>query len=210
MKLPVYSEEVFVGRLLTSYPTLDREAASRLYRHWLELVRWAPTTSLIGPGTFGDPIGRHYLESLAGLELLQPLASKPLELVDIGSGAGFPGLVLAAAEPRLAVTLVESRSRKATFLRRSARSAGVDCRVVCDRIGTTVPDGLPERIDCVTSRAVRLPEAVWQALRPRFHKQSRVLLWCGPVEPELPLGMVLCQEVPVGCGRRVCCFELNE
>jgi 16S rRNA (guanine527-N7)-methyltransferase len=77
-----------------------------------------------------DGIDRHLADSLAGLVL--PEVSGATSLVDIGSGAGFPGLALAIARPETAVTLVESERRKADWLIRA--SAGIpNVRVVADR-----------------------------------------------------------------------------
>lgn len=73
---------------------------------------------------------RHLADSLAGLVL--PEVGGAAAAVDIGSGAGFPGLALAIARPRMVVTLVESEKRKADWLRRA--SAGIpNVRVVPDR-----------------------------------------------------------------------------
>ncbi|HUF78495.1 MAG TPA: RsmG family class I SAM-dependent methyltransferase, partial [Thermoanaerobaculia bacterium] len=69
-----------------------------LYAHYQELRRWSPALSLIGPAAAGDVVERHYGESLAGVPLL-PAGARVL--VDVGSGAGFPGFVLAAACPEL-------------------------------------------------------------------------------------------------------------
>ena len=113
--LPFLREEPFVRRLRAVVPVpLEGVAEAALYVHYLELRRFNRTTSLVGPGTAGSVVERHYGESLAALPWVQTAGGR---LLDVGSGAGFPGFVLAAACPRLSVCLVESKSRKATFLR---------------------------------------------------------------------------------------------
>ena len=82
---------------------LDARAEAALYAHYQELSRWNQRLSLIGPGTAGEIVARHYGEALAALPLVPSSAQWGL---DIGSGAGFPGLVLAAARPGLKMTLV--------------------------------------------------------------------------------------------------------
>jgi 16S rRNA (guanine527-N7)-methyltransferase len=77
-----------------------------------ELKLWNTKTNLTGLKTDRDIVIKHFLDSLAVLPWLDGAAS----LVDLGSGAGFPGLVLKLALPRLALTLVEARQRKAAFL----------------------------------------------------------------------------------------------
>jgi 16S rRNA (guanine527-N7)-methyltransferase len=77
-----------------------------------ELKLWNAKTNLTGLKTDRDMVIKHFLDSLAVLPWLDGAAS----LVDLGSGAGFPGLVLKLARPHLALTLVEARQKKAAFL----------------------------------------------------------------------------------------------
>jgi len=77
-----------------------------------ELKLWNARINLTGLKTDRDMVIKHFLDSLAVLPFLEAAAS----LVDLGSGAGFPGLVLKLARPQLALTLVEARGKKAAFL----------------------------------------------------------------------------------------------
>ena len=77
-----------------------------------ELKLWNAKTNLTGLKTDRDIIIKHFLDSLAVLPFLDGVAS----VVDLGSGGGFPGLVLKLARPQLVLTLVEARQRKAVFL----------------------------------------------------------------------------------------------
>ena len=104
---------------------LSARTLEALYAHYQELRRWSPRLALIGPGTATEVLQRHFGEALAALPLLPEAEGR---LVDIGSGAGFPGLVLAAARPAWQVTLVESRERKCAFLQSAARRASLSCR----------------------------------------------------------------------------------
>src|SRR5215208_6790367 len=89
-------------------PLSDR-TVDVLLAHYRELSSWNQRLSLIGPGTLGEILERHYGESLAALPLIPELARHGLSALDVGSGAGFPGLVLAAARPAMEMTLVEAR-----------------------------------------------------------------------------------------------------
>jgi 16S rRNA (guanine527-N7)-methyltransferase len=71
-------------------------------------------------------------------------------LIDLGSGAGFPGLVLAATRPGLAVRLIESDSRKCAFLREAARAMGTSPAIINARI----EDAPADPADIVTARAL--------------------------------------------------------
>lgn len=77
-----------------------------------ELKTWNARVNLTGLKTDREIVIRHFLDSLAVL----PYLGESPSLADLGSGAGFPGLVLKLARPELALTLVESRGKKAAFL----------------------------------------------------------------------------------------------
>jgi 16S rRNA (guanine527-N7)-methyltransferase len=164
----------------------------KLFVHYGELQRWNPVMSLIGPGTEVEVIERHYGESLLALTLFE---SHWRVVVDVGSGGGFPGIVLACARPDLEVTLVESRGRKCSFLKTVCRKASLSCRCLNARVAEAPVAGLPESIDLFTSRAVKLSrhhlEAAWRGLSPT----SGVLLWVGAKEPEFPEGWTKTQEL---------------
>jgi 16S rRNA (guanine527-N7)-methyltransferase len=156
---------------------------SALYIHYQELALWNRRLSLIGPGTADEVVARHFGESLAALPLLLKGVRK---VVDVGSGAGFPGLVLAAARPGLDVTLVEARERKWSFLQAAARKASLPCRCLNARVQFPLPAGLPESIDVLTARALKLPPEILGALARRMGPEGRFLLWVGEKDPEIP------------------------
>lgn len=165
-----------------------------LYAHYGELARWNPLLSLVGPGTVETVVERHYGESLAALPLL-PAA--PGRLADLGSGAGFPGWVLAAARPDWRVTLVEANARKATFLRTAARRAGVSVDVVDGRVDRVLPDGFPKELDQITVRALKLEPGVLSAVAERLRADGEVLFWAGREAPAVPRDWSLTRELPL-------------
>jgi 16S rRNA (guanine527-N7)-methyltransferase len=94
-----------------------------------ELKRWNTRVNLTGLTTDRDIVVKHFLDSLAVLPFLGPVPS----LADLGSGAGFPGLVLKLVMPEMALTLVEARAKKAAFLEYLAACldlSGVEVRQV--------------------------------------------------------------------------------
>jgi len=177
--LPDLAQEEFVDRLRACSPeALAEETAVALWLHYQELRRWNPRLSLVGPGTASRVVERHYGEALAAL----PLLEGALSLLDVGSGAGFPGLVLAAARPGLAVTLVEARQRKWAFLQSAVRRARLSCQCLNARVGAALEI---VRVDLVIWRALRLPEAAVVRLASR---SERMLVWSGADEPSPPAG----------------------
>ena len=111
------------------------------------LVKWQKKINLVGKGTLTDPWRRHFLDSAQLLPLL-PEGSKTV--VDLGAGAGFPGLVLAAMTD-LDVHLIDSDTRKGVFMREAARTMGVRATVHTGRIEEIMQS---LAADVITSRAL--------------------------------------------------------
>jgi 16S rRNA (guanine(527)-N(7))-methyltransferase RsmG len=181
-RLPALTRAQFRQRLLRCLPAVPDPLPDVLHVHYEELCRWNSRLSLVGPGTAADVVERHYGESLAALPLVEP---GDRSLLDIGSGAGFPGLVLAAALSSLRVTLTEPRERKWAFLSAAARRSRLSCRCLNVRVERPLAKELPCEIDIVTCRAVALSPGLLEALFER-HPRLRFLHWCGAAAPALP------------------------
>jgi 16S rRNA (guanine527-N7)-methyltransferase len=106
---------------------------------------------LVGPKTLNEVWSRHIADSLQ----LLPLVVDAKIWLDLGSGAGFPGLVvaIAGAERGLEVHLVESNDRKCAFLRHVARATGVAAEIHAERLEKVLP-GFVGRADVVSARAL--------------------------------------------------------
>lgn len=112
---------------------VSRETIERLVVYEQLLAKWQRTINLVAPRTLGEVWGRHFADS-AQLVALAP-SRRPLHWVDLGSGGGFPGLVvgiLLAESGAGRLTLVESDTRKGAFLREVARSTGISARLTVD------------------------------------------------------------------------------
>ncbi len=116
---------------------VSRETLTRLKAMDRVLMEWSDRHNLVARSTLPDRWERHYLDS-AQIAALLPAGA--LTLADLGSGAGFPGLVLAAilAERGGSAMLIESTGKKAAFLREAARAMELPDVTV-----------LPERIEAV-------------------------------------------------------------
>jgi 16S rRNA (guanine527-N7)-methyltransferase len=183
-KLPTLPRAAFERGIAEVSPEpLTALAMAALYVHYLELVRWNEGLGLIGPGTADDVLVRHYGEALAALPLIPRSARRA---VDVGSGAGFPGLVLAAARPDLEMTLVEAKQKKWSFLVAAARKASLPCQSLNVRVASPLPAGLPESVDLMTVRALKLETDVLEAFARRLTPGGSILLWVGEHDPELP------------------------
>jgi 16S rRNA (guanine527-N7)-methyltransferase len=123
---------------------VSRETLARLEAYAGLLAQWSARINLVGATTLGDLWRRHFLDSA---QLLSHVPEGTQSLVDLGSGAGFPGLVLAVLGVP-GVELVEADSRKCAFLREAARIAAAPVKIRNTRI-ESVP---PHVVDVVTAR----------------------------------------------------------
>jgi 16S rRNA (guanine527-N7)-methyltransferase len=131
---------------------VSRETAARLDRFVELLIAWEKHTNLIARSTIPVIWARHIADSLQLLDL----APHAKVWADLGSGAGFPGIVIACAladTENAKVHLIESTGKKATFLREAVQVTGAPAVVHALRIEDFV-DNAPESIDVVTARAL--------------------------------------------------------
>jgi 16S rRNA (guanine527-N7)-methyltransferase len=100
---------------------LDRASIDRLVAYRDLIVRWSERMNLVSRGDIPHLLGNHVLDSLT------PVAEIPdsARLIDIGSGAGLPGIPLAIVRPDLDVTLLESIHKKAVFIRNAISTLGL-------------------------------------------------------------------------------------
>ncbi len=126
---------------------VSRETLARLKAYADVLADWNALHNLVSQNSLEDLWRRHFWDS-AQLAPLVPAEAK--NLADLGSGAGFPGLVLAAMLPDVSVTLFEATAKKCAFLRAAAERMDIDVRVENARM----EDLPPYPYDVVTARAV--------------------------------------------------------
>ena len=155
------------------------EAAPEQLRTLLALVAEDETA----PTTVRDPargVDAHVADSLTGLEIGE--LSGAGRIADLGAGAGFPGLVLAAALPSARVALVESLSRKCAFLERAVERMGLtNADVVCAR-AEEWRGGLGA-VDVVTVRAVAPLNVLAEYAAPLLVMGGRLVAYKGVRDP---------------------------
>ncbi|RTL53941.1 MAG: 16S rRNA (guanine(527)-N(7))-methyltransferase RsmG [Bradyrhizobiaceae bacterium] len=163
---------------------VSRETADRLDAYVALLLKWQATTNLVAPSTLPHLWSRHIADSLQLLNLF-PSAKK---WIDLGSGGGFPGIVLACAladEPDAMVNLVERNSKKAAFLREALRVTGGRGTVHPTDIGDYV-DSFDSPLDCVTARALAPLETLLGFAEPLIKNGAKAVFLKGQdVEHEL-------------------------
>lgn len=165
---------------------------AQFQHYYEELVLWNEKFNLTAITDYGEVQVKHFLDCLAALpiiaeelgESLPPV--KPLHLLDVGSGAGFPGIPLKLAAPRLKLTLMDGTGKKITFL-----------KTVSDQLGltnTAVVQGRAEEMgrltayrgqfDLVTARAVAPLNTLVEYLLPFVRRGGLAVIYKGASAPQ--------------------------
>jgi 16S rRNA (guanine527-N7)-methyltransferase len=164
---------------------VSRETAARLDGFVARLLSWQNKANLIGRSTISSLWRRHVGDSL---QLLPLAAARSRVWADLGSGAGFPGLVIgcALAEREGArVHLIESNAKKAAFLREASRETAAPVTVHAARIETIEPE-LVSAGDIVTARALAPLDQLLRLAAPMLTKGAQGLFLKGQdIEREL-------------------------
>lgn len=143
------------------------------------LIKWQRIHRLVGSAEPAWIVRNLFLDSLLFLHVL---SESSLELLDLGSGAGVPGLPLKIVNSQMKVTLVESRQRRASFLRSAVRELGItDTTVANVRLGTeSIPQELRSRFDAVVMRCAGDPGQMLPVARKLLRSGGMVVVSGSP------------------------------
>ncbi len=162
------AKDEFADRFDVSRETIEKlETYANLVRKWTKRI------NLVAPGTVEALWERHFTDS-AQLLTIAPVSAKTW--VDLGSGGGFPGAVIAlmasTTRPDLAMTLIESDQRKAAFLRTVGRETDTRLTVLAERAEAAEPSAA----DVVTARALAPLELLLSYVSRHIGKNGIALL----------------------------------
>ena len=158
---------------------VSRETIDKLLAYEALLRQWQKTINLIAPSTLDSIWSRHFADSAQLVALVPPDAMRWL---DLGSGAGFPGMVLSimlAGREGARVTLVESDTRKAAFLGEVARRTGATVDIRPERIEKAATQSKLGPVDVITARALAPLPRLLELAAPAFSTPSMGLFLKG-------------------------------
>lgn len=158
---------------------VSRETLDKLVAYERLLMRWQKTINLVAASTLGDVWHRHFADSAQLVRHAPPSARSWL---DLGSGAGFPGLVLAILNSEKGDAqhvLIESDSRKAAFLREASRVTATPVDILCTRIECIETRARVSGVSCVTARALAPMPRLVSLIAPFISKGATGLLLKG-------------------------------
>ncbi|MEM6495682.1 MAG: 16S rRNA (guanine(527)-N(7))-methyltransferase RsmG [Pseudomonadota bacterium] len=148
--------------------SVSRETIEKLKTYEFELKRWQKAVNLVSPTTLDQIWHRHFADSA---QLASLISDTTRHSADIGSGGGFPGLVLAVlcqSRRDFRVTLVESDTRKAAFLRETARRMEIPVEILSTRIESDASVNQLNDVDTITARAFAPFDRLFGLVSPVF------------------------------------------
>ncbi len=150
---------------------------------YLALLRkWNRVINLTGLRSCREIVIKHFLDSLSPL----PYLPEEARILDLGSGAGFPGLPLKIARPYQAVTLIDASGKKVSFLKEVVRHLNLSHTPVLQGFlgkGSPVVPGI-DPFEIIITRAVGKVTSLLTGVNPYLAKGGKLLLMKGPEGPE--------------------------
>jgi 16S rRNA (guanine527-N7)-methyltransferase len=158
--------------------TLSEETISQFATFIEEIQRWSKIADLLSQIDPTTLIRKHILDSLA----LLPWIPEGSRVLDLGSGAGFPGLPLAIAKPEVLVILIEARRKRANFLKACIRKLALRNASAYEGRAEHLSQrkGLQAAFDLVTTRATWSIASFLNLARPFLRPEGIVMAMKGP------------------------------
>ena len=173
-----------IAKELEPYGVNANEAlCSQIHSYVEMLLVWNRKMSLTAVTDPVEIVRFHFGESIFALTVG---AISDGRLADVGSGAGFPGLPIRLARPSIHLTMIESNTKKCTFLREVSRRLNVDgdVRVLNSRMEDLPTPSAEERFDFISARAVGDFDVLLDFARKFLAKKGRLVLWIGQEDAE--------------------------
>mgnify|MGYP004531395735 FL=1 len=148
--------EIFEKDLKQLHLELSKKQILQFISYYELLIDWNSRMNLTAITEFEDVLKKHFIDSLSLISAVSDLAQKQYDLIDVGTGAGFPGIPLKIAFPNLKITLLDSLNKRIQFLNEVICKLELqDIEAVHGRAEDFAkPDQFRERFDLCVSRAV--------------------------------------------------------
>jgi 16S rRNA (guanine527-N7)-methyltransferase len=178
---------------------LTEHEVDQFSKYLFLLMKWNSQHRMIGSNAPLWIVENLFLDSLLFLQVI-PNAIR--SLVDIGSGAGLPGLPMKIVRPEIRTLLVESKQRRASFLKAAVRELGLsDIEVLSDRV-LTAPDGWRKTFDAAVARCAGKPNSTIRLAMEFVRAGGAVVLSGPPAQRGISQGRYTVVQLPDGTRRR--------
>ena len=171
------TDRTSVINLIEREYNVSRETISKLETYAECLIEWQSKFNLIGKSTINSLWHRHILDSI---QLVSRIPEDFQSLMDVGTGAGLPGFILAIYYNQLGkdIYLVDSNKKKCSFLDHVATRCNVDVKIHAERLqDLAVKDSF--KVDIITARAFASIDNIMSLSRPYAHEKTKYLLQKG-------------------------------
>ena len=177
------TEEIALGLERNGIPA-GPELAEKLHIYLLLLREWNSRMDLTAVAEDGETVDRHFMDSLSVLKT--GLLPESGTMIDVGTGAGFPGLVLAMARPEMQVTLLDAQRKRLAFLQAVTDATGTKNAVPVHARAEDAGHSreLRERFDIAVARALAPSDVLSEYLLPFVRVGGYALCWKGPALKE--------------------------
>lgn len=168
--------------LKTALPALTAEQLDRFETYYRLLIDWNTRMNLTTITEPEDVVNKHFVDSLAAL----PYLGEKDRIIDVGTGAGFPGVPLLILRPTLKVTLLDGLQKRITFLEALLDALGLKARMIHMRAEDAGKDpGLRGKFDAATTRAVAPLPVLLELTVPLLKVGGQTIAYKGNVQEEL-------------------------
>lgn len=150
---------------------LSSQQRKSLYFYYHALLQYAGKHNLISKNDINFIIEKHFLSSFCFVNAIRKNINEKDQILDLGSGAGFPGIILAIFFSGNRVTMIDSVRKKSVFLKRVIEEIGIEAIVINDRIENYIQNN-----DCIykiiTARALASIDDLVEYIRPILKKST--------------------------------------
>lgn len=174
--------KIFLDGLKVLSIKLDKRQIEQFSIYLDELKKWNGRFNLIGPATDEEIIKRHFLDSLSVLSVLPtPCTLHPTPyFLDVGTGAGFPGIPVKIVLPDISLTLLDSSKKKTEFLRHLCKKLDIKAEIICDRAESVAKASTHrDKYDFVVARAVAKLSTAEELCLPFLKNSGALILQTG-------------------------------
>jgi 16S rRNA (guanine527-N7)-methyltransferase len=153
---------------------LTADQIQQLEFFYQALIEWSTKLNLVSRGDRNHMLERHFLMSFYFVKILKDLRTEKNKIMDLGTGAGFPGIIISIYFQNSKVVLIDSSRKKSIFLSYVLKKLDLNAEIICERV-EKLPEIYDKHFDVITARAVSSMENLVTWTMPRLNNNGYLL-----------------------------------